>query len=90
MALGGQPATPPEEASAQPRAPASAESGGERRRATFAVFVVSGQPAMGEALDPVEAEGIMSRITDEAMRVVEHHGQAVVGGYRTRLHAAHS
>jgi class 3 adenylate cyclase len=50
---------------------------GERRRATVVFSDLSGYTAMNEQLDPEEVEGIMSRIKEEAVRIVESYGGIV-------------
>lgn len=46
---------------------------GERRQATIVFSDLSGYTAMNERLDPEEVEAIMSRIKEEAVRIVESH-----------------
>jgi class 3 adenylate cyclase/tetratricopeptide (TPR) repeat protein len=50
---------------------------GERRQATVVFSDLSGYTAMNEQLDPEEVEGIMSRIKEEAVRIVESYGGSV-------------
>jgi len=50
---------------------------GERRQATVVFSDLSGYTSMNEILDPEEVEVIMSRIKQEAVRIVEHHGGIV-------------
>ena len=50
---------------------------GERRKATVVFSDFSGYTAMNEKLDPEEVEGIMSRIKEEAVRIVESYGGSV-------------
>ncbi|MCZ6730026.1 MAG: BTAD domain-containing putative transcriptional regulator, partial [SAR324 cluster bacterium] len=45
---------------------------GERRTATIACYGISGYASMNELLDPEEVEGIMGRIREAALRIVEH------------------
>jgi predicted ATPase/class 3 adenylate cyclase len=46
---------------------------GERRQATIVFADLSGYTSMNERLDPEEVEAIMSRIKNEAVRIVEGH-----------------
>jgi len=46
---------------------------GERRQATIVFSDLSGYTSMNERLDPEEVEAIMSRIKNEAVRIVERH-----------------
>ena len=46
---------------------------GERRHATIVFADLSGYTSMNERLDPEEVEAIMSRIKNEAVRIVERH-----------------
>jgi class 3 adenylate cyclase/tetratricopeptide (TPR) repeat protein len=46
---------------------------GERRQATIVFADLSGYTSMNERLDPEEVEAIMSRIKNEAVRIVESH-----------------
>jgi len=46
---------------------------GERRQATVVFADLSGYTSMNERLDPEEVEAIMSRIKNEAVRIVEGH-----------------
>ena len=46
---------------------------GERRQATIVFSDLSGYTSMNEQLDPEEVETIMSRIKNEAVRIVESH-----------------
>ncbi len=48
-------------------------SEGERRHATIVFADLSGYTSMNERLDPEEVEAIMSRIKNEAVRIVERH-----------------
>jgi class 3 adenylate cyclase/tetratricopeptide (TPR) repeat protein len=50
---------------------------GERRQATIVFSDLSGYTAMNEQLDPEEVEGIMGRIKEEAVRIVESYGGIV-------------
>ena len=50
---------------------------GERRQATVVFSDLSGYTSMNEILDPEEVEAIMSRIKQEAVRIVERHGGIV-------------
>jgi len=50
---------------------------GERCQATVVFSDLSGFTAMNEQLDPEEVEGIMSRIKEEAVRIVESYGGIV-------------
>ena len=50
---------------------------GERRQATVVFSDLSGYTSMNEILDPEEVEVIMSRIKQEAVRIVERHGGIV-------------
>ncbi|UCD91051.1 MAG: AAA family ATPase [Desulfobacterales bacterium] len=50
---------------------------GERRQATIVFSDLSGYTAMNEQLDPEEVEGIMSRIKEEAVSIVESYGGIV-------------
>jgi predicted ATPase/class 3 adenylate cyclase len=50
---------------------------GERRQATIVFADLSGYTSMNERLDPEEVEAIMSRIKNEAVRIVEGHGGIV-------------
>jgi predicted ATPase/class 3 adenylate cyclase len=50
---------------------------GERRQATVVFSDLSGYTAMNEQLDPEEVDGIMSRIKEEAVRIVESYGGSV-------------
>jgi class 3 adenylate cyclase/tetratricopeptide (TPR) repeat protein len=50
---------------------------GERRQATVVFSDLSGYTAMNEQLDPEAVEGIMSRIKEEAVRIVESYGGSV-------------
>jgi predicted ATPase/class 3 adenylate cyclase len=50
---------------------------GERRQATVVFSDLSGYTAMNEQLDPEEVEGIMSRIKEEAVCIVESYGGSV-------------
>ncbi|MEE8433528.1 MAG: AAA family ATPase, partial [bacterium] len=50
---------------------------GERRQATIVFSDLSGYTAMNEKLDPEEVEAIMSRVKDEAVRIVEDYGGIV-------------
>ena len=52
-------------------------SEGERRQATIVFSDLSGYTAMNEQLDPEEVEGIMGRIKEEAVRIVESYGGIV-------------
>src|SRR5215467_7505671 len=53
------------------------ESSGERRSATILFSDVSGYTAMNEKLDPEEVEGIMRRIKQRAVEIVERNGGIV-------------
>src|SRR5262245_45733327 len=53
------------------------ESSGERRPATILFSDLSGYTAMNETLDPEEVEGIMRRIKERAVEIVERHGGIV-------------
>jgi len=46
---------------------------GERRQTTIVFSDLSGYTSMNEKLDPEEVEAIMSRIKNEAVRIVECH-----------------
>ena len=46
---------------------------GERRQASVVFSDLSGYTSMNESLDPEEVEAIMSRIKQEAVRIVERH-----------------
>ena len=63
--------------SSAPAEPESAESRhipeGERRQATVVFSDLSGYTSMNEDLDPEDVEAIMSRIKQEAVRIVERH-----------------
>jgi predicted ATPase/class 3 adenylate cyclase len=48
-------------------------SEGERRQATIVFSDLSGYTSMNERLDPEEVEAIMSRVKNEAVRIVERH-----------------
>ena len=50
---------------------------GERRQATVVFSDLSGYTAMNEQLDPEEVEGIMGRIKEEAVGIVESYGGIV-------------
>jgi class 3 adenylate cyclase/tetratricopeptide (TPR) repeat protein len=50
---------------------------GERRQATVVFSDLSGYTSMNEQLDPEEVEAIMSRIKQEAVRIIEGHGGIV-------------
>jgi len=50
---------------------------GERRQTTIVFSDLSGYTAMNEQLDPEEVEGIMGRIKEEAVRIVESYGGIV-------------
>ena len=50
---------------------------GERRQATIVFSDLSGYTSMNERLDPEEVEAIISRIKQEAVRIVERHGGIV-------------
>src|SRR5215471_313393 len=52
-------------------------SSGERRHTTILFSDLSGYTAMNETLDPEEVEGIMRRIKDQAVEIVERHGGIV-------------
>ena len=69
--------TAPSESPAQSKATESSAPTGERRQATVLFSDLSGYTAMNEKLDPEEVEGIMSRIKDEAVKIVESHGGIV-------------
>ncbi len=58
------------------REPASAPSG-ERRQATVLFSDLSGFTAMTEQLDPEEVQGLMRRLKDRAVEIVEAHGGIV-------------
>ena len=71
---------PQKAADSRPSAPAEPESAesrhipeGERRQATVVFSDLSGYTSMNERLDPEEVEAIMSRIKQEAVRIVERH-----------------
>jgi tetratricopeptide (TPR) repeat protein/class 3 adenylate cyclase len=53
------------------------DSSGERRCATILFSDVSGYTAMNEKLDPEEVEGIMRRIKQRAVEIVERNGGIV-------------
>src|SRR5215467_6797023 len=53
------------------------DSSGERRSATILFSDVSGYTAMNEKLDPEEVEGIMRRIKQRAVEIVERNGGIV-------------
>lgn len=55
----------------------SAADEGERRQATIVFSDLSGYTALNERLDPEEVERLMSRIKQEATRIVEKHGGMV-------------
>ncbi len=70
-----KPVTPP-----KPSEPSRADTpqqapslAGERRQATILFSDLSGYTDMNERLDPEEVEGIIRRIKDEAVRIVENH-----------------
>ena len=69
-----QPATPSDTPTkpAEPSAPT-----GERRRATVLFSDLSGFTAMTEKLDPEEVQGLMRRLKDRAVEIVEAHGGIV-------------
>jgi class 3 adenylate cyclase/tetratricopeptide (TPR) repeat protein len=48
-------------------------SEGERRQATIVFSDLTGYTSMNERLDPEEVEAIMSRVKNEALRIVERH-----------------
>jgi hypothetical protein len=50
---------------------------GERRQATIVFSDLSGYTSMNEKLDPEEVEGIMSRIKERAVSIVESYGGIV-------------
>ena len=50
---------------------------GERRQATVVFSDLSGYTSMNEKFDPEEVEAVMSRIKQEAVRIVERHGGIV-------------
>ena len=52
-------------------------SAGERRQATVVFSDLSGFTAMAEQLDPEEVEGLMRRLKDGAVAIVEAHGGIV-------------
>ena len=60
-----------------PKPDAGAVPEGERRQATIVFSDLSGYTSMNEQLDPEEVEAIMSRIKQEAVRIVERHGGIV-------------
>ena len=49
-------------------------SAGERRQATVLFSDLSGFTAMSEKLDPEEVQGLMRRLKDRAVEIVESHG----------------
>jgi len=53
------------------------ETSGERRSATILFSDVTGYTTMNERLDPEEVEGIMRRIKEGAVEIVERHGGIV-------------
>ncbi|MCZ6552550.1 MAG: zinc ribbon domain-containing protein, partial [SAR324 cluster bacterium] len=57
--------------------PAIAASEGERRQATVLFSDLSGFTAMTEKLDPEEVQGLMRRLKDRAVEIVEAHGGIV-------------
>ncbi len=68
--------SPPEKpAPEKPKPPSPPE--GERRQATVLFSDLTGYTAMNETLDPEETGGIMNRIKEEAVRIVEGHGGVV-------------
>ena len=50
---------------------------GERRQATVMFSDLSGYTAMNEKLDPEEVQGLMRRLKDRAVEIVEAHGGIV-------------
>ncbi|MCH8883446.1 MAG: zinc ribbon domain-containing protein, partial [SAR324 cluster bacterium] len=58
-------------------ATAPASSAGERRQATVLFSDLSGFTAMSEQLDPEEVEGLMRRLKDRAVEIVEAQGGIV-------------
>ena len=68
QAVAGQAADP---------APASQPQPGERRQATVLFSDLSGFTAMTEKLDPEEVQGLMRRLKDRAVGIVESHGGIV-------------
>ena len=63
--------------STEPPASTPLETSGERRPATILFSDLSGYTAMNERLDPEEVEGIMRRIKEHAVEIVERHGGIV-------------
>ncbi|MCH8883767.1 MAG: zinc ribbon domain-containing protein, partial [SAR324 cluster bacterium] len=70
------PVAPPERPPAPPTAPPAVREG-ERRQATVLFSDLSGYTAMNERLDPEEVEGLMRRLKDRAVEIVEGHGGIV-------------
>ena len=57
--------------------PSSTTTEGERRQATVLFSDLSGFTAMTEKLDPEEVQGLMRRLKDRAVEIVEAHGGIV-------------
>jgi len=55
----------------------SAASPGERRNATIMFSDLAGFTAMAEGLDPEQVQGLMRRLKDRSVQIVEHHGGIV-------------
>src|SRR5215467_243950 len=60
-----------------PTSSVQSETSGERRSATILFSDLTGYTAMNERLDPEEVEGIMRRIKERAVEVVERYGGIV-------------
>ncbi|MCH8844485.1 MAG: zinc-ribbon domain-containing protein, partial [SAR324 cluster bacterium] len=59
------------------KAPPATVPEGERRQATVLFSDLSGYTAMNERLDPEEVQGLMRRLKDRAVEIVESHGGIV-------------
>ncbi|MCZ6749533.1 MAG: zinc-ribbon domain-containing protein, partial [SAR324 cluster bacterium] len=73
----GAPVAGGKAASDEAAGPAPSAIQGERRQATVLFSDLSGFTAMTEKLDPEEVQGLMRRLKDRAVEIVEAHGGIV-------------